>query len=80
MRTRWLLAVLLCGAAARAQQRTPSPRPPERKDEARKPLSKEDAELVKDLALLERLELLRNLDLFEAGKGEDRTAKEETPR
>ena len=29
------------------------------------PLSKEDAELVKELALLERLELVKNLDLFE---------------
>lgn len=47
----------------------PDPRkqkqPPARPRDAAKPLSAEDEELVRDLAVLERMELLRNLDLFE---------------
>ena len=35
-------------------------------------LSKEDSDLVKDLALLERMDLLRNLDLFEDAKEPDK--------
>lgn len=80
MRKRWLLAGLLCsGAGAREQERAPPPRPPERREPARQPLSKEDAELVKDLALLERLDLLKNLDLFEKD-GEEKAAAKEAPR
>ena len=79
MRASWLMAGLLCGAAVRAQERAPSPRPPERREAAqRPPLSDEDAELVKDLALLERLELLRNLELFEQDR-EPRQTKEDRP-
>jgi len=62
-----LVAGLLAGAARADDRRPPepaahrpAPQPP--------PLSKEDAELVKQLALLERLELVKNLDLFQAEK------------
>jgi hypothetical protein len=49
----FLIAMLLCADA--------SPPP-------QKPLSKEDAELVKELALLEKMELVKNLELFEKDK------------
>lgn len=49
---RALLAALLFAGAARAQ-------------DPRRPLSGEDAELVKELALLEKLDLVKNLELFE---------------
>jgi hypothetical protein len=49
----FLLAILLCADVAP---------PPE------KPLSKEDAELVKELALLEKMDLVKNLELFEKDK------------
>ena len=67
MRAAFIMAGMLCGAAARAQDRAPPPpRPEERqKAEQKPPLSAEDAELVKQMALLERLDLLRNLELFE---------------
>ena len=56
------LALLLC---AGAQDGGPPPSPPP----AQKPeLSREDAELVKELALLERMELVKNLELFEPDK------------
>ena len=55
-----LLALLLAQATAR---RSPPGPPP-----GRTPLSAEDRELVKQLALLERVELLRNLELFEGAK------------
>lgn len=61
-----LLAGLLA-SAAHAQEATPPPRTP--RPAPRKPpppLSKEDAELVKQLALLEHFELVKNLELFEA--------------
>ncbi len=58
-----LLAALLAQAA-------PRPQPPAPKAQARAPLSREDVELVKELALLERVELLQNLDLFEGGQRE----------
>ena len=38
--------------------------------EQRKPLSDEDAQLVQQLALLQDVELLRNLDLFESKLGD----------
>ena len=66
-------AIVIAGlvwATAQAQQ------PPEPAPSAESPeggssdrlLSKEDAELIKDLAVLERMDLLRNLDLFEEPK------------
>ena len=79
MRAAWLLLALVCGSAARAQERDAGPPPPERAEAAPKPLSQEDADLLKDLPLLERLELLRNLDLFE-DEGEAKQAKEARPR
>ena len=60
-----LLLAALCGLlpAARADE----PRPPPQADQQQqgKPLSAEDAEIVRELALLEQVDLLRNLDLFE---------------
>lgn len=57
--------------AALLAQPTPQPPPPEpAKAEARAPLSKEDQELVKELALLEQMDLLKNLELFEEPKTE----------
>jgi hypothetical protein len=67
-RTSAVLVALLCAGAARAQDRRPPPPPPEQKQAAPAPLSKEDAELVKELALLERMELVKNLELFEPEK------------
>ncbi|HET9753578.1 MAG TPA: hypothetical protein VFP52_11475 [Myxococcales bacterium] len=58
------LLALLCAAPPAAQPAPPPP--PPRHEEASPPLSKDDAELVKHLALLEQLELVRNLDLFDA--------------
>ena len=67
VRVAWFVAIVL--AAATAQERS-QPAVKQRPDggAAAVPLSNEDAELVKELALLERLELLRNLELFEEQK------------
>ena len=70
-----VIAGLLCSAAqaqrtAEAQQRTePSPAT-DRSDAGStdRTLSREDAELLKYLAVLERMELLKNLELFEDPK------------
>ena len=65
-----IIAVVLAAAAAQAQER-PRPRqanPPPDGGTATAPLSSEDAQLVKELAVIERLELLRNLELFEQEK------------
>jgi hypothetical protein len=52
---------LLCAAPpARVQPEPPAPR-----EQPAPPLSKEDEELVKQLALLEQLDLVKNLDLFD---------------
>jgi hypothetical protein len=61
MRAGMLIAALLCATPALAQE-TMEPPPPDTQ------LSKEDEELVKELALLERLELVKNLELFEPEK------------
>jgi hypothetical protein len=61
--------VLLLIAALLAQSPQPAPPPPGRaRVEQGKPLSEEDRELVKELALLEQMELVKNLELFEADK------------
>ena len=53
-------------------------RKPEPQDQ--KPLSPEDAALVRELALLERVELLKHLELFEpAGNQRVRPAKNGSP-
>ena len=64
-----VIAVVLAAAAAHAQER-PQPSRVQQLDggAAPVPLSNEDAELVKELAVVERLELLRNLELFEQEK------------
>ncbi len=71
-----VLAALACAGTAQAQegprpapppaQVAPQPVPPKLPDTvAPPPLSPEDAELVKELALLEQLELVKNLELFQ---------------
>ena len=58
-----LLVAALCALPRPAlpdEPRRPPPPP-----QQGKPLSAEDAEVVKQLALLEQVDLLRNLDLFE---------------
>ena len=71
------LAALVCAGAARAQDRRGErPPPPPQEQEEQPPLSKEDAELVKELALLEKLDLVRNLELFQEDKeGEPKQAE-----
>jgi hypothetical protein len=73
-----LLAALVLAGAARAQdrrtepptqQRQPAP-PPQQKQQA--PLSQEDAELVKELALLEEMDLVKNLELFQPDKEDEK--------
>src|SRR3982751_4969294 len=96
MRTAWVLAGLLSFSAARAQDaRAPAkapdaanapgvPRGTEKKPapdaSGKAQLSREDAELIKDLALLERLDLLRNLELFEPERqGEQKKGERALP-
>ena len=58
--------LLLLAPALHAQEQgrpAPAPRPPAAK--APPPLSPEDAEVARELALLEKLELLKTLELFE---------------
>jgi hypothetical protein len=64
MRTGMLIAALLCATPALTQE-TQEPPPPDTQ------LSKEDEELVKELALLERMELVKNLELFEPEKDDE---------
>jgi len=74
-----LLAAALCGPlqAARADEpRRPPPQAGEQPQQG-KPLSAEDAEVVRQLALLEQVELLRNLDLFEPQPSDARQAKQQ---
>jgi hypothetical protein len=62
-----LLAAALCALAPIASADEPRPAPPPADHQARQEtrLSDEDAEVVRQLALLEQVDLLRNLDLFE---------------
>jgi hypothetical protein len=77
LRVAVVIGGLLC-STAQAQQRTEQSPATDRADAGSTggTLSEEDAELVKDLAVLERMELLRNLELFEdpkeLEKGEER--------
>jgi hypothetical protein len=74
-----LVMALLFAAGARAQER-PKPAPaPQQGDGGAggHPLSVEDLELLKELPLLERMELLRNLDHFEP---EDAGPPKEEPK
>ncbi len=82
-----LASALALGGAARAGSSTPD-QPPARDRAGRatqgakasaEPLSPEDAALVRELALLERVELLRNLELFEPSKQPRQTGKKGEP-
>lgn len=59
-----MFPLLFALAVAQSDPRPPPPPPPPPREEAAR-VSKEDEELVKDLALLEQIELVRNLELFE---------------
>lgn len=68
-----VLAALALAGAAQAQDRAQPP-PPLPRVTPPPPLSQEDAELVKELALLEQMELVKNLELFQPDP--DAAAKE----
>ena len=68
MRVVWSIAIVLAAAAAQERSQAPEVRQQPDGGAATVPLSNEDAELVKELAVIERLELLRNLELFEEQK------------
>ena len=58
-----ILAAALCAIPRESGADEPRRAPPAAEKE--KPLSEEDAQVVKQLAQLEQLELLRNLELFD---------------
>jgi hypothetical protein len=60
-----LLAAALCALPRAGRPDETHRAPPQSAQQAKPPLSDEDAEIVRQLALLEQVELLRNLDLFE---------------
>ena len=60
---------MIAALVAQAPQPSPPPQPQQAKAE-KAPLSEEDREVVKELALLEQMELVKNLELFEAEKDE----------
>ena len=70
-----LLAAALCAlpriASADEARRAPPPA------QQGKPLSDEDAEVVRQLALLEQVDLVRNLDLFEPKPDDGPQAKQQ---
>jgi len=68
VRVVWSIAIVLAAAAAQERSQPPEVRQQPDGGAATVPLSNEDAELVKELAVVERLELLRNLELFEEQK------------
>jgi hypothetical protein len=73
MALRVLLLAALCVVVSPGRAEEPQRGSPDTGlQQERKPLSAEDAELVQQLALLQDVELLRNLDLFE-GKPADAT-------
>ena len=63
-----LVAAVLAAATARADDKTPPPTPPPMQAKQPTPHSREDEEMLKELALLERLDLVKNLELFEQDK------------
>ena len=65
VRVVWFIAIVLAAAAAQERSQPPEVRQQPDGGAATVPLSNEDAELVKELAVIERFELLRNLELFE---------------
>jgi len=68
VRVVWSIAIVLAAAAAQERSQPPEVRQQPDGGAATVPLSNEDAELVKELAVIERFELLRNLELFEQEK------------
>jgi hypothetical protein len=61
-----LFAAALCATISRGRAEEPQRSSPDAGiEQQRPPLSAEDAQLVQQLALLEDVELLRNLDLFD---------------
>jgi hypothetical protein len=75
-----VLAALVCAGAARAQdRRTEPPPPPQQRQPAPPPLSQEDAELVKELALLEQMDLVKNLELFQPDKEDEKEPQQLQP-
>jgi len=78
-RPRLLLAAALCALApiASADEPRRGPPPAEQQPRQEKRLSDEDAEVVRQLALLEQVDLLRNLDLFEPPPADDAQARQQ---
>ena len=71
-----LLLAALCALPRAVRPDEPLRAPPPAQQG--KPLSAEDAEVIKQLALLEQIELLRNLDLFEPAPAESQQAKQQS--
>ena len=77
-----LLAAALCtlpriaSADETADETRRAPPPAQQQAQQGKPLSDEDAEVVRQLALLEQVDLVRNLDLFEPQPDEGPQAKQ----
>ena len=76
VRVVWFIAIVLAAAAAQERSQPPELRQQPDGGAATVPLSNEDAELVKELALLEKLELVRNLDLFESDQDAGEAARQ----
>ena len=74
-----LLAAALCALPriASADETRRAPPPAQQQAQQGKPLSEEDAEVVRQLALLEQVDLLRNLDLFEPPSADDAQARQQ---
>jgi hypothetical protein len=72
-------AAIGAGLPGFAQQDAPPPPPKKSVPAKAKPLSPEDAAIVKELALLENVDLLRNLELFEEKKQDDSSAQKKPP-
>lgn len=67
-----IAAALLAQAHAQLERAPPARGPPPATRDgggSRAPLSREDDALIKQLALLEKVEFLQNLELFEEPKG-----------
>jgi hypothetical protein len=78
----WMLVAIVAASAASLPARAQQDSAPPRKavPVKVKPLSPEDAAVVKELALLENVDLLRDLELFEDKKQDDATAKKTPPQ
>ena len=76
-----LLAALLFAPGVPADEKKDEPpqKPPPARDAKPPPLSAEDAELIKEMALLEKLELVKNLELFEEDPQQPAPAPQRQP-